>query len=88
MTTPNQIYEWFNTGVSLNRDRMLVVCDGFSHEDYPVWLNDANFWEQYPTYTKGMQTVMEVYDLHAAPGPQLQEDRAKHWPPSDDGKKE
>ena len=43
---------------------MLIVCDTFSYEDYPVyvWANeDVN--ERILHYSQNMQRVMEVYNL-------------------------
>jgi len=65
---------------------MIVVCDTFDHEDYPVYAATAE--ECVATYKAPgeMQRVMEVYDLAADKAAQLREARAMHLPPNFDGK--
>jgi hypothetical protein len=57
---------------------MLVVCDTFDHEDYPVFVNkDQQVRSVYDEYNdKNMQRVMEVYNLGLPLEPQLNEMRA------------
>ena len=38
MTTNTDIGEWFDDGVELGASHMIIVCDTFDHEDYPVYV--------------------------------------------------
>ena len=37
MTTRGMISEWFDRGVADGAKHMLVICDTFDHDDYPVF---------------------------------------------------
>lgn len=79
------ISDWFDDGVVEGRTHMIVVCDTFDHEDYPVYVGkNDDFWSVYGRYKDGqnMQRVMEVYDLKADKADQLDEQRAFRVPPS------
>jgi hypothetical protein len=55
---------------------MLVVCDTFSYEDYPVYiLPDQDLNSAIDQYSNNMQRVMECYDLRADKEEQLTERR-------------
>lgn len=85
-TTKGQILEWLVVGESIEATHLLVVCDTFGHEDYPVYVaKDAKVREIFAKYdNKNMQKVMEVYALHLNFEEQLNEFRAFHFeePPS------
>ena len=69
MTTPATIREWL-TERKEKHTHMLVVCDTFDYEDYPVFThNIETAIKQY--HHKDMQKVMEVYDLSKELEPQL-----------------
>jgi len=38
MTTKENIQQWFEEGLELGASHLLVVCDTFDHEDYPVYV--------------------------------------------------
>jgi CO dehydrogenase nickel-insertion accessory protein CooC1 len=71
--------EWFDRGVEEGADYMIVVCDTFDYEDYPVYATAAEFKEKYESHN-GMQRIMEVYDLHRDKAEQLRERRAMNLP--------
>jgi hypothetical protein len=81
--TFHDISGWFDQGVAQKAQFMVVVCDGFDHEDYPCYAEDAA--ECLKTYDehngKQMQRVMEVYDLSLPKDAQMHEHRAMHLPP-------
>jgi len=80
MTTQQDIRRWFAQGVADNRTYMLVICDAFDYEDYPVYCDtDA---ECLATYRNpgAMQRVMEVYDLRMNRDAQLAEQRVFNLP--------
>jgi len=78
MVTKKMISEWFDEGVANGTTHMIIVCDTFAWEDYPVFVSkdeDVNVVEA--KYTgKNMQRVMEVYNLHADKEQQLTSVRA------------
>jgi len=82
MTTKQDIRNWLNG--SCEADFLIVVCDTFSYDDYPVFCTHEDFKETHAKYDgKNMQRVMEVYDLALDHEAQLNERRAFH-PPKDD----
>ena len=84
MTTKNEIRGWLTIDVTpIGQERcthMLVVCDTFSWEDYPVYVNeDEDVKEVCDKFNKDMQTVMEVYSFNHDIEEQLNERRAFHY---------
>jgi hypothetical protein len=64
MTTKQDISEWFLEGQKGGATHMIVVCDTFDHEDYPVYvMPKENVREIVKNYSGNMQNVMEVYNL-------------------------
>ena len=90
MTTKQDLSVWFDTGVTLKAEYLIVVCDSFDYEtvirkyymDYPVYIQPGgNFNKRYAEYNgKNMQRVMEVYDLKADKTEQLDEHRTHRFP--------
>jgi hypothetical protein len=64
-TTKEDIKEWIKYGQETKATHMIVVCDTFDWEDYPVYVKaDEDCRKKYDSYNgKEMQKVMEVYDL-------------------------
>lgn len=66
--------EWFERGVSQGSTHMVVVCDTFNYEDYPVYVekgqnpHDVVKEKDNPNQ---MSKVMEVYDLRQPADDQL-----------------
>lgn len=54
---------WFDRGVERKARYMIVVCDTFNYEDYPVYCAADEYQERVKSSTTNMQSVMEVYDL-------------------------
>jgi len=82
MTTREDIADWFVEGKSANATHMIIVCDTFDYEDYPVYVYDhsggiSHCVEKYDG--KNMQKVMEVYNLNERLIPQLEEVRAFNY---------
>lgn len=77
--TKSEIGSWFEAGKRENATHMIVVCDTFDHEDYPVYAHsDKHATELHEEYRKKrMQRVMEVYDLRRDKAEQL--DEARTW---------
>jgi hypothetical protein len=60
-TTIEELRQWFLEGVELGASHMIVVCDTYDHEDYPVYV------KQVPTeqIIAGYQRVTPVTDVRA-----------------------
>ena len=83
-TTKDQIREWLYVAKSDGATHMLVVCDTFEYEDYPVHVYpDEDLAEKANRlYDENMQKVMECYDLSTDMEAQLAEPRAWNgWRP-------
>ena len=82
MTTREEIRSWLESKVGDNDlTHMLVVCDTFDYEDYPVYVSRReNVREVFHKYNgPNMQKVMEVYSLRKDIEDQLNEHRAFHF---------
>ena len=81
MTTRAEVARWFDEGVAQGATHMIVVCDTFDWEDYPVYAHSAaEARSKFQDYSdKSMQQVMEVYALSKPKDPQLAEHRAFHF---------
>lgn len=75
------IERWLKAGKKQGATHMIVVCDEFDWEDYPVYVpkgQDAR--KVYAEYQgKNMQRVMEVYSFRRDLESQLSEPRAFHF---------
>lgn len=80
-TTQSEIREWFERGKRGGATHMIVACDTFDHDDYPVYVKPSeSVREKAAEYNgKNMQRVMEVYALHLPMEAQLAEHRAFHY---------
>jgi len=65
MTTKNEIRGWFKEGVKEGATHMIVMCDTFDYEDYPVFVQKGEDVKAEVSKRSGkdMQKVMEVYNL-------------------------
>jgi len=71
--TLQDLKEWFDEGVKAKATHMIVVCDTFDYEDYPVYVKpgqDARAATAAENDGEHMKRVMEVYNL------------SKPWPKS------
>lgn len=76
-----EIREWFLRGVKEKATHMIVVCDTFDHEDYPVFVkSNEDVRARESEYNgKNMQRVMEVYNLRMEIEYQLNQMRAFNY---------
>ena len=76
--TCERISDWFDRGVEIGATHMLVVCDTFNYEDYPIYAHgDENARKEHDAHdTRSMQRVMEVYDLRMSKSDQMNARRA------------
>ena len=75
-TTRSDIRQWLKESKECHT-HMLIVCDTFDYEDYPIYVAKAeDVQAKIAEYHKrNMQKVMEVYDLSKDIEPQLLERR-------------
>jgi hypothetical protein len=80
-TSKAELREWFNEGVKMGATHMIVVCDTFDYEDYPVFVPPDLSVRDEVNNSDGnnMQRVMEVYDLSMDREAQIAEVRAFHY---------
>jgi hypothetical protein len=79
--TKEDISNWFDKGIQNNATHMIVVCDTYDYDDYPVYVEDGeNPHEVAKKYDScNMQRVMEVYSLKKPKQPQLDMLRVWNW---------
>lgn len=77
----DDIATWFDEGVVQGATHMLVVCDNFSHDDYPVYVMTGEDAEERASKYDGsnMQSLMEVYNLSLDKGAQMNETRVFNY---------
>ena len=78
MTTAKDIAEWFKNGKREKKAYLIVVCDTFSYEDYPVYVGKKESLSDAKAKYNGqnMQKIMEVYDLSKKIDSQISQFRA------------
>lgn len=80
-TTKQDISNWFDRGLDLGADFMIIVCDTFDYEDYPVFCTSDVFKETHDKHNgQDMQKIMEVYDLSMDKDEQLSQERVFNYP--------
>lgn len=78
-TTKEDIRNWL-ARAEKNHTHMIVACDTFGYEDYPVFVSDTeNVNEVYNKFNGNMQVVMEIYNLKMDLEKQLNEHRARNF---------
>jgi hypothetical protein len=82
MTTRQDIQEWVERGRSSGLRWLIVVCDTFDYEDYPVYANTVEeFDKAYNSHNNtNMQRIMEVYDLDGDIQSQMSQSRSFAYP--------
>lgn len=69
MTHKAELQSWFEDAKKIGSTHLIVVCDTFDHEDYPVGVyspisGDEDCLRQFDAHDDvNMQRVMEVYDI-------------------------
>ncbi len=79
--TREEIRSWLERGKKIKATHLIVVCDTFDYDDYPVYVTkEEDVREVYSKYNdKNMQMVMEVYSFRRSLEDQLKEHRAFHY---------
>lgn len=72
---------WWMRGKGKNATHLIVVCDTFDYEDYPVFVMPGEDAREKAAECgkQEMQRVMEVYNLSMELGPQMAEHRAFNY---------
>jgi hypothetical protein len=80
------IRQWFEAGVAAGRTHMIIVCDTWDHDDFPVYvMSNESVEARMRYYDSDSNKIMEVYNLLKPMKPQLDADRAwdtERVPPS------
>lgn len=79
--TRADVSRWFDEGVKEEAEFMIVACDTFDYDDYPVYVKQGGsvLNEVRRVRESSMQRVMEVYSLKSDKLTQLDEHRANHF---------
>ena len=62
-TTIEDLKHWFEDAQARGASHLVVVCDSFSYEDYPVYCQSKAQALKRVSKPGDMQRVMEVYDI-------------------------
>lgn len=75
-----EIRGWLEQGINTGATHVIVVCDTWDYEDYPVYVEKNESVKDRLTYYQraSMQKVMEVYNLSMDIEDQLDERCAWH----------
>ena len=75
------IRRWLMSGKDKGATHVIIVCDTFSWDDYPIYVKPGEDprvrAEEFDG--KNMQKIIEVYALHMDIEAQLKEHRARHY---------
>lgn len=80
-TTREDIRRWLQEAKKKGATHVIVVCDTFDYDDYPVYVMPAESVREKADEHNGknMQKVMEVYSLKLDIEKQLGEHRSFHY---------
>ena len=79
--TKQDLSRWFDNGKAQGATHMVVVCDTYDWDDYPVYVKPGEDPRTVANKYSGknMQTVMECYNLTLDKEMQMKEHRAHHY---------
>lgn len=80
--TQNDIRRWLNEAKNKDAKYLIVVCDTWDYEDYPVYCMDSEECLDRYNNPGDMQRVMEVYDMEMDIETQLNQNRVFNLPKS------
>ncbi len=80
-TSIQDIREWFKRGIENKATHLIVACDTFDYEDYPVFVSSKEDVKEREKKieTASMQRVMEVYNLSQDMEKQLKQERSFNY---------
>ena len=80
-TTINRLKDWFLVGQEKEASHMIIVCNTFDWEDFPVYVmkdqNARDICKKYNTHEQSK--VMEVYNINKDIESQLSKHRAMEF---------
>lgn len=80
-TTINRLKDWFLVGQEKEASHMIIVCNTFDWEDFPVYVmknqNARDIYRKYSVDTE--RKVMEVYNINKDIESQLSKHRAMEF---------
>lgn len=81
MTSKDTIRQWLQRGIDENQTHVIVVCDTYDYEDYPVYVDETEDVREVEKKYNGqnMQRIMEVYNLKMNIEDQLNQHRAFNY---------
>ncbi len=79
--TKEIIREWMRRGKKENATHLIVVCDTYDYDDYPVFVKSGEDPKSIESQISGknMQRVMEVYNLNMDIDSQLNSHRSFNY---------
>jgi hypothetical protein len=79
--TRENIKHWLDQGVRSGATHVIVVCDTFAHDDFPLFVMPGENVRELAAQHDGpnMTKLMEVYSLSLDLDAQLDENRAIHY---------
>lgn len=78
----HEISGWFDQGIKQGATHMLIVCDTFDYDDYPIYImpgEDAREKASSIISQHDMQDLMEVYNLSQDKQTQMDEHRVFNY---------
>ena len=80
-TTQDDIREWLKRGKKENATHLIVVCDSWDYEDFPVFVHSNEDVKKVESEHNGknMERVMEVYNLSMDWDDQLNQRRSFNY---------
>jgi hypothetical protein len=80
-TTKESIRRWLNIGKENNATHVIIVCDTWDWDDYPVYVHPNEDPKEIASKydNKDMQKIMEVYNLSLDFESQINEHRAFNY---------
>jgi len=82
MPIPSEPFgRWFRTAKEQGATHVIVVCDTFDHEDYPVYVKPGQSARAIASEYDGknMQRLMEVYNMSMDLEQQFKQHRCFNW---------
>ena len=81
MTTREEIRQWIDRGIADGATHVIVACDTFDHEDYPVYVKPGQNAREVANAYDGvnMQRLIECYNLSLDIYAQMNEYRARNF---------
>ena len=77
-TSRYEIKQWIEEGIEQGATHVIIMCDTFDYEDYPVYVMPGENPREKARRGE-MQIIMECYNLSMDIDEQMKEHRAVHW---------